>query len=155
CRVSLFPRNSRQKTARKPKLMPRQWRSHMPEFSRKGSANSGDRPRAMRQTRMNDRGPPGRRKPAAKIYAESRDCSSTASEWTGAIALRIAVVSPSVDRFHGTERAVSELLRRLAYQEQDIVDLFSQRVTDIRLSENSDSGTLPGLFWHRVPALPG
>lgn len=57
---------------------------------------------------------------------------------------RIAVVSPFVDKRHGTERCLAEQIERLA-ADYDI-HLFSSRVDDIDLSR---------ITWHRVPELPG
>jgi UDP-glucose:(heptosyl)LPS alpha-1,3-glucosyltransferase len=56
----------------------------------------------------------------------------------------IAVVSPFLDKQHGTERCVAEQVERLA--ENYEVHLYSNRVEDVDLSR---------IVWHRVPALPG
>lgn len=58
--------------------------------------------------------------------------------------LRIAVVSPFVDKKHGTERTLAECLSRLADDFE--FHLYSSRVEDIDLGR---------IVWHRVPALPG
>ena len=57
---------------------------------------------------------------------------------------RVAVVSPFIDRRHGTERRVAEWTSRLdtAYE----VHVYSQRVEDIDLSK---------ITWHKIPKLPG
>jgi glycosyltransferase involved in cell wall biosynthesis len=73
------------------------------------------------------------------------------------------VVSPFVDRRHGTERALAELLERLARDYGCEVHLYAQRVEDLRLSfaeiaRDLDRATAaqPGsIHWHRVPAIPG
>jgi UDP-glucose:(heptosyl)LPS alpha-1,3-glucosyltransferase len=57
---------------------------------------------------------------------------------------RLAVVSPFLDKQHGTERCVAEQLERLARDYE--IHVYSNRVTD--LDPNC-------IFWHRVPALPG
>ncbi len=57
---------------------------------------------------------------------------------------RIAVVSPSVDRQHGTERCLAEQLERLAAVYE--IHLYSSSVNDINIER---------INWHRVPALPG
>lgn len=57
---------------------------------------------------------------------------------------RIAVVSPFVDKRHGTERCLAEQLERLAPEYE--IHLFSSRVEDIDLN---------GIAWHRVPEIPG
>src|SRR6266852_8937119 len=71
--------------------------------------------------------------------------------------LRLAVVSPFVDRRHGTERALAELLERLARTYRCEIHLYANRVED--LSVNHSGGVLPpgtgGIFWHKVPSVPG
>jgi len=58
--------------------------------------------------------------------------------------IRIAVVSPFLDKQHGTERCVAEQVERLARDYE--VHLYSNRVEDVDLSK---------IVWHRVPALLG
>jgi glycosyltransferase involved in cell wall biosynthesis len=74
--------------------------------------------------------------------------------------LRLAVVSPFVDRRHGTERAVAELVERLARDYGCEIHLYAQRVEDLQLSKprstQSASSTNSGsIFWHKVPSIPG
>jgi len=57
---------------------------------------------------------------------------------------RIAVVSPFLDKQHGTERCVVEQVERLARDYE--VHVYSNRLEDVDLSR---------IIWHRVPALPG
>lgn len=71
--------------------------------------------------------------------------------------LRLAVVSPFVDRSHGTERALAELLDRLARSYHCEIHLYSQRVSDLavqtpRAGLHAEAGAL---FWHKVPSIPG
>jgi glycosyltransferase involved in cell wall biosynthesis len=71
--------------------------------------------------------------------------------------LRLAVVSPFVDCRHGTERALAELLERLARNEHCEIHLYAQRVEDLALDRSSSapahgSGTI---VWHKVPSMPG
>jgi glycosyltransferase involved in cell wall biosynthesis len=71
--------------------------------------------------------------------------------------LRLAVVSPFVDRRHGTERALAELLERLAGDGHCEIHLYAQRVEDLSF-DRSGSGSAHGsgtIVWHKVPALPG
>lgn len=56
---------------------------------------------------------------------------------------RIAVVSPFIDKRHGTERRVAEFISRLAGEYE--FHIYSNRVEDVDLSQ---------VVWHRVPALP-
>jgi len=71
--------------------------------------------------------------------------------------LRLAVISPFVDRSHGTERALAELLERLAQRHHCEIHLYSQRVEDIAVCAPDAERTekAGGIFWHRVPRLPG
>lgn len=57
---------------------------------------------------------------------------------------RIAVVSPFLDKRHGTERSVAECIERLS-SEYDI-HVYSHRVEDLDLRK---------ITWHRVPSMPG
>src|SRR5262249_51903008 len=64
--------------------------------------------------------------------------------------------SPFVDRRHGTERAIAELIDRLAGTYGNEVHLFSQRVEGIALSPRQAPRSAGGsVVWHRVAALPG
>jgi UDP-glucose:(heptosyl)LPS alpha-1,3-glucosyltransferase len=71
--------------------------------------------------------------------------------------LRLAVVSPFVDRHHGTERALAEVLERLARNYQCEIHLYSERVEDLALDDPSTErgGQAGAIFWHKVPSLPG
>lgn len=70
--------------------------------------------------------------------------------------MRLAVVSPFVDRRHGTERALVELLERLARDYGCEIHLYSQRVEDIAFRTCSNHGGEQGnIIWHKVPAIPG
>ncbi len=71
--------------------------------------------------------------------------------------MRLAVVSPFVDRRHGTERALAEVLERLARNERCEIHLYAHRVEDLaiaqpRVARPQDSGAI---IWHKVPAIPG
>jgi UDP-glucose:(heptosyl)LPS alpha-1,3-glucosyltransferase len=70
--------------------------------------------------------------------------------------VRIAVISPLVDRQHGTERAVAELLDRLSAQHRDTIDLYAQRVSDLNCSRDSAPGTNSSgqIIWHQVNSFP-
>jgi UDP-glucose:(heptosyl)LPS alpha-1,3-glucosyltransferase len=69
--------------------------------------------------------------------------------------VRIAVISPFVDRRHGTERAVAELIERLAQHDGDEVQLYSQRVDDITLSDARAVKGKGRIVWHPVGVMPG
>jgi glycosyltransferase involved in cell wall biosynthesis len=57
---------------------------------------------------------------------------------------RIAIVSPFIDKRHGTERRVAELICRLADEYE--FHIYSSRVEDIDLRR---------VIWHPIPRLPG
>lgn len=70
--------------------------------------------------------------------------------------MRLAVVSPFVDRRHGTERALAELLERLARDYGCEIHLYSQRVEDLVLGPCPDHGGAQGsIIWHKVLSIPG
>ena len=56
----------------------------------------------------------------------------------------IAIVSPFIDKRHGTERRIAEWVSRLP-PEYDI-HIYSQRVEDLDLTR---------MRWHRIPRIPG
>jgi glycosyltransferase involved in cell wall biosynthesis len=57
---------------------------------------------------------------------------------------RLIVVSPFIDKRHGTERCVAEQIERLADVYE--IHLYSSRVEDVDLSR---------ITWHHVPEFPG
>jgi glycosyltransferase involved in cell wall biosynthesis len=69
--------------------------------------------------------------------------------------LRLAVVSPFVDRRHGTERALAELLERLARNEHCEIHLYAQRVEDLTLDLPASAKGSGAIVWHKVPSIPG
>jgi glycosyltransferase involved in cell wall biosynthesis len=71
--------------------------------------------------------------------------------------LRLAVVSPFLDRAHGTERALSEVLVRLAKNYPCEIHLFAQKVSDlttISAHENSH-GNHGDVVWYAVKPTGG
>jgi glycosyltransferase involved in cell wall biosynthesis len=73
--------------------------------------------------------------------------------------LRIAVVSPFLDRQHGTERCIVEQIEHFLRRPGCEIHIYSQSVRDldvVRFKRSSDSPPSPGkAVWHRIPALPG
>jgi len=71
--------------------------------------------------------------------------------------LRLAVVSPFVDRRHGTERALAEVLERLARNEHCEIHLYAQRVEDLAVAQphGADPRDSGAIIWHKVPSTPG
>jgi UDP-glucose:(heptosyl)LPS alpha-1,3-glucosyltransferase len=71
--------------------------------------------------------------------------------------MRIAVVTPTVDKQHGTERAVAELIERLVANHQDQIELYSQQTADLKAQSSSNpAATGAGsIRLHRVKSFPG
>jgi glycosyltransferase involved in cell wall biosynthesis len=71
--------------------------------------------------------------------------------------LRLAVVSPFLDRTHGTERALSEVLVRLARNYPCEIHLFAQKVSDLATippQENS-RGNRGDIVWYAIKPTGG
>ncbi len=58
--------------------------------------------------------------------------------------IRVAVVSPFIDKRHGTERRIAEWVSRLPREYE--IHIYSQRVEDLDLAR---------MRWHRIPRIPG
>jgi glycosyltransferase involved in cell wall biosynthesis len=70
--------------------------------------------------------------------------------------LRLAVVSPFLDRRHGTERCIVEQLERFATHSGDEIHLYSQRVEDLTgVVRHPDALKSGRILWHKVPAIGG
>lgn len=69
--------------------------------------------------------------------------------------LRLAVISPFVDRRHGTERCLAEQLERFAGQPGAEIHLYAQRVEDLRDVIRYPASGAGRIVWHHVPRLPG
>ena len=82
--------------------------------------------------------------------------------------MRIAVISPFLDRSHGTERCIVEQLERFALQPGAEIHIYAQRVQDLSsvtpyksctTTKSVDHGAatklVNRLFWHKVPFIPG
>jgi glycosyltransferase involved in cell wall biosynthesis len=73
--------------------------------------------------------------------------------------LRIAVVSPFLDRSHGTERCLVEQIERFLRVPDCQIHIYSQSIQDLdvvrfasRPSSRLDAGKA---VWHRIPVFPG
>jgi len=77
----------------------------------------------------------------------------------GRLELRIAVVSPFLDRRHGTERCIVEQIERFLGQPDCEVHIYSQSIQDMEVVPYAHSSDSPAhsrkAIWHRIPALPG
>lgn len=72
--------------------------------------------------------------------------------------MRLTVVSPFLDRQHGTELCIIEQIEHLASRHGWEIHLYSQSVKDVRgLQPVTDSvEDLPGsIYWHKVSAVRG
>jgi glycosyltransferase involved in cell wall biosynthesis len=69
--------------------------------------------------------------------------------------LRLAVISPFVDRRHGTERCLAEQLERFASQSGAEIHLYSQRVEDLAGVVRYPADSCGKIVWHKVSRLPG
>jgi len=73
--------------------------------------------------------------------------------------LRIAVVSPFLDRQHGTERCIVEQIEHFLRRPGCEIHIYSQSVRDldvVRSGRSSDSPLSTAKpVWHRIPTLPG
>ena len=78
----------------------------------------------------------------------------------GSANLRLAVVSPFLDRRHGTERCVVEQIERLARFHDWQIHVYCQRIEQLDcFREDGEVRTpgkdLPGIFWHKIREFPG
>jgi glycosyltransferase involved in cell wall biosynthesis len=75
------------------------------------------------------------------------------------LTLRIAVITPFLDRRHGTERILIEQLTRFAEKPDFQFHIYAQRLEDLPASSarppGPDHGRHASLIWHKVPAIPG
>src|ERR1700688_3703161 len=77
----------------------------------------------------------------------------------GRFKLRLAVVSPFLDRQHGTERCIVEQIEYFLRQPGCEIHIYSQSVRDLEIVRSRGfwvSPPSPGkAIWHRIPGLPG
>jgi len=73
--------------------------------------------------------------------------------------LRIAVVSPFLDRQHGTERCIVEQIEYFLRQPGCEIHIYAQSIRDLQVVRSGGSSALqaaPGTaIWHRIPTVPG
>jgi glycosyltransferase involved in cell wall biosynthesis len=72
--------------------------------------------------------------------------------------LRLAVVSPFLDRQHGTELCIIEQVERLARNDQWNIELYSQKVSQlngVRLASELSPNEPGTIRWHQVSDIPG
>jgi glycosyltransferase involved in cell wall biosynthesis len=72
--------------------------------------------------------------------------------------VRLAVVSPFLDRRHGTELCIVEQIERLASQFDWEIHLYSQRVEDVNHvieSSGTPGASVGSILWHKVSKIRG
>jgi glycosyltransferase involved in cell wall biosynthesis len=72
--------------------------------------------------------------------------------------LRLAVVSPFLDRQHGTELCIIEQIERFVRQDHWCIELYSQRVAQlsgIRAESGVSQNPSDAIVWHKVSNVPG
>lgn len=72
--------------------------------------------------------------------------------------MRLAVVSPFLDRQHGTEMCVVEQIERLAGRDSWHIDLYSQAVSQVhgvQKANGNPKNMQAGIFWRKVSDIPG
>jgi glycosyltransferase involved in cell wall biosynthesis len=72
--------------------------------------------------------------------------------------LRLAVVSPFLDRQHGTELCIIEQIERLAQGNHWNIELYSQKVSQlngVRPASGASSNEPGTIRWHQVSDIPG
>jgi glycosyltransferase involved in cell wall biosynthesis len=73
--------------------------------------------------------------------------------------MRIAVISPFLDRSHGTERCLIEQLEKFPLLPGTEIHIYAQRVQDLlgvtRYKFGQSTNPDAHLFWHHVPSIPG
>lgn len=72
--------------------------------------------------------------------------------------MRLTVVSPFLDRQHGTELCLIEQIERLAQLDGWSIDIYSQRVEQLEgvcTSSNSSAARPAGIVWHKISDIPG
>ena len=78
--------------------------------------------------------------------------------WEGRSKLRLAVISPFLDRRHGTELCIVEQIERLASKDHWSIELYAQKVSQLNgvhpASEITANEPEP-IHWHQVSDIPG
>jgi len=69
--------------------------------------------------------------------------------------LRLAVISPFLDRRHGTERCIIEQLERFAAQPGVEIHVYSQRVEDLGGVVRYGTSSPGRIIWHKISAIRG
>jgi hypothetical protein len=70
--------------------------------------------------------------------------------------VRLAIVSPFIDKQHGTEMCVAEQMERFVRQNGWNIELYAQQVSQLdRVSSEDLRDSSVGIRWHRITDIPG
>lgn len=70
--------------------------------------------------------------------------------------MRLAIVSPFIDKQHGTEMCVAEQMERFVRQNGWNIELYAQQVSQLdRVSSEDLRDSSVGIRWHRITDIPG
>ena len=72
--------------------------------------------------------------------------------------MRLAVVTPFLDRQHGTELCIVEQIERFAPQQRWSIEVYSQavsQVSGVRCASEVAQESSASIVWHKVSAIPG
>jgi glycosyltransferase involved in cell wall biosynthesis len=73
--------------------------------------------------------------------------------------LRIAIVTPFLDRRHGTERVILEQLERISTKPDVELHVYAQRIEDLSrvllYQPHRELQPPNSILWHKIPAIPG
>jgi glycosyltransferase involved in cell wall biosynthesis len=72
--------------------------------------------------------------------------------------MRLSVVSPFLDRQHGTEMCVIEQIERLAREKKWSIEVYAQEVSQVDGLQTASSSSRPepgAIVWHKLSDIPG
>ena len=72
--------------------------------------------------------------------------------------MRLAVISPFLDKRHGTERVILEQIERFRRNRDAEIHIYSQRIedlSDISIFQGGHEEKSGSVLWHRIPSFPG
>jgi glycosyltransferase involved in cell wall biosynthesis len=75
--------------------------------------------------------------------------------WRMRSSMRLAVVSPFLDRQHGTEMCVIEQIERFARDDHWRIELYAQDVSQMSGVQAGNCEQTTGICWHKISNIPG
>lgn len=70
--------------------------------------------------------------------------------------MRLAVVSPFLDKAHGTERCIVEQIERFVRKPDCEIHVYAQSIRDFdAVRWDGQAASTGKIIWHRIPTLPG